>query len=87
MSGVSFNEESQYKNAVAPKRSVFMKLAYATGIPENDVQAQYVLLGVAGLCVLVGIGIFVFGNLSKPTPLTPEDPAWPKPAPTYEQDI
>ncbi len=61
-----------------------MKLAYATGIPKNDTQAQQVLLGVAGICFLVVAGIFIVGNLSKPVPLTPEDPAWPQPIQQYE---
>ncbi len=77
MSDVSFNEEPQRQNTASPKRSMLVSLAYATGIPKNDVQAQYVLLGVVALCLLVGI--VLAGHAPKRTPRTPNDPTWPRP--------
>lgn len=80
MSDVSFNEEPQGQNIVAPKRSVFMNLAYATGIPKNDAQAQYVLLGAAGTLVVLAVAYFIISS--------PKERAAPPPPPppptTYE---
>lgn len=59
MADVSFNEEPQYQNSAAPSRSLFMKLAYATGIPKSDTQAQYVLLGVAGVIFVGAVWLFI----------------------------
>lgn len=83
MADVSFNEEPQYRRPVTVKRSAFITFAYATGIPKNDTQAQYVLLGIVGVCVLIGIGVLFAGSLTKPAPRTPSDPTWPKPVSQY----
>ena len=76
MSDVSFNEEPQYRRPVTVKRSAFIAFAYATGIPKNDTEAQYALLGLAVFAVLLAVGIFFFSSprSSKPAPL-PTDPA------------
>ncbi len=80
MSDVSFNEEPQSQSTVAPKRSVFMNLAYATGIPKNDVQAQRVLLGAAGILVVLAVGYFI---ISSPKESAPPPPPPPPPT-TYD---
>lgn len=82
MADVSFNEEpqSQPQNTVSLKRSVFMSLAYATGIPKNDTQAQQVLLVVAGLLVVAAIAYFVISSPKEKLPPPPPPP----PATTYE---
>lgn len=59
MADVSFNEEPISRSAPAPTRSLFMKLAYATGIPKNDTQAQYVLLGVLGIAFALMVWLLV----------------------------
>ncbi|MBP7741427.1 MAG: hypothetical protein KA104_01925 [Candidatus Pacebacteria bacterium] len=78
MANVSFNEEPQFKNTTAPKRSVFMKLAYATGIPKNDVQAQKVLLGVVGLSLLIVLFILITASVK---------PKGPQPTPAELQNM
>lgn len=80
MADVSFNEEPQSLAPVPTNRSLFMKLAYATGIPKTDAQAQQVLLGVAGLLVLAAAAYFI---LNAPKEKLPPPPP-PAPAPTYD---
>lgn len=87
MSDVSFIEEPQLQSSVTTKPSLFIKFAYATGIPKNDTQAQQVLLGAVVFALLLIAGILFAGNASKPVPLTPEDPAWPKPLQQKNYDI
>lgn len=79
MADVSFTEEPR---SVAPSqnRSLFMKLAYATGIPKNDAQAQQVLLGIAGVLVVLAIAYFV---MSSPKESAPPPPPPPPPT-TYD---
>lgn len=70
MADVSFNEEPQTLSTSSVKRSFFITLAYATGIPKNDTQAQQVLLGI-GILLLVGATIpFFVGN--KESTVAPE---------------
>lgn len=80
MPDVSFNEEPQYQNTASPKRSVFMTMAYATGIPKTDAQAQYVLLGAAGTLVVLAVGYLI---ISSPKESTPPPPPPPPPT-TYD---
>jgi hypothetical protein len=77
MPDVLFTEETPQKKVIVAKRSLLVRLAYSTGIPKNDTEAQYVLLGVVALCLLVGI--VLAGHAPKRTPITPNDPTWPRP--------
>lgn len=59
--GVSFNEDKRFpvvrRNV---KRSMLVSLAYATGLARNDREAQCVLLGVFGLCLLLMFYVLFF---------------------------
>lgn len=81
MSDVSFNEEPQSQNIVVPKQSLFIKLAYATGIPKSDTQAQQVLLGAAGTLVVLAVAYFI---ISSPKERAAPPPPPPPPPTTYD---
>lgn len=81
MSDISFEEDQ----ALAPPRaasesSYLTRLVLMTGIVKDEAQVQYVLLGIAVICILIAAGLFLFGGVSGsgPAPLTPSSPNWPK---------
>lgn len=59
MSDVQFQDQQpryQYKK----KQSFLMRLVFATGLAKNEQQAQYILLGVAVLALVIG-AFLLFG--------------------------
>lgn len=75
MSGVEFNEEavatSQAGSTAGPSLAGWL---IRSGFAKDERQAQYLLLGVAGIGLLIAAGIFVF-NVSGKRPVPYNDPA------------
>ena len=73
MADVQFEEEQQYQPAYETERKPFMvRLVLSTGIVSTDKQAEYVLLGIAALAIILAFiaPSFIGGGSPK---LTPED--------------
>ena len=85
MADVQFEEESQYQRpAESEKKSFFIRLVLATGIVSTDRQAEYVLLGVAALALVLAFMIPSFiGGSQKPVPQSVVDKALRLPPPRY----
>lgn len=74
MNKIQYEDESQYQPVYqqAEQKSFFVRLVLATGIVSNDRAAEYVLLGVATLVIIVAIFLsFDIGNQSPPQLPTP----------------
>lgn len=72
MTQVSFDEEHQYAPPAAVKQSWLVRMAFKTGLAKTEKEAQYVLLGVAALAVVVAVAFFLWGMPSSaPVPLPP----------------
>lgn len=56
MTNISFNEEpSTVAYPSAPKKPFLVRLVLATKIVSTDKQAEYVLIGIAILCILLTV--------------------------------
>lgn len=63
MANISFNEESSTSRySVAPKKPFLIGLVLSTKIVSTDRQAEYVLIGIAILCVLLTIFLWPKGR-------------------------
>ncbi len=86
MAEVQFEEEPQYQNFPQPeKKPFFIRLVLATGIVSTDRQAEYVLLGVAALAIVLAFLIpSVFGSSQARVPQSIIDAAM-KPPPAFQR--
>ncbi len=59
MAEISFDEEQQYQTAnVGLQKSFFVRIVLNTGIVSTEKAAEYVLVALAGLLLLVSAFIF-----------------------------
>lgn len=67
MAEVQFEEEQQFQRYGQVEQKPFLiRLVLSTGIVSTDKQAQYVLLGIAGLGIIVTLFIMFSGGRSSP---------------------
>ena len=66
---IQFDEEQQYqRNQQVKQKPFFIRIVLATGIVSTDRQAEYVLLGVAALLIILAFMIPSFiGSAPKGT--------------------
>ncbi len=65
--GIQFEEEQQYQQpAQTEQKPFFIRLVLSTGVVSTDRQAEYVLLGVAVLGILITLFTLFSGGNSKP---------------------
>ena len=64
MSNVEFDEEQSYvrPKPEAPHGSAMARLVIASGLAKDEKGAERVLLIIAGLCVLLAAGVYIFGR-------------------------
>ena len=55
MADIQFEEEQYQRPAESEKKSLFIRLVLATGIVSTDQQAEYVLLGIAIVGIIVSL--------------------------------
>lgn len=63
---ISFQEPQYQTQSFAPQKSKFIQLAYKTGIPKSDRDAEKLLLMVAGGAIVLAVAIFAVYQMSKP---------------------
>jgi len=83
MADIQFEEESQFRRPEeANQKPFFIRLVLSTGIVSDEKQAQYVLLGIAVLVIILAFMIPSFiGGSQKPVPQSVVDKALRLPPP------
>ena len=70
MTDIQFDEEQQYRQhgqaEKAEKKSLFIRLVLATGVVSTDRQAEYVLLGIAVVGIIVSLFLSFGGGSHTP---------------------
>lgn len=65
MADIQFEDDQYRSNNQNEQKSFFVRLVLATHIVSNDTQAQYVLLGIAILGVIITGVLFSMGGGAK----------------------
>lgn len=76
MSHIQFNDESPYTvHQASHEKSMLIRLAYKTGIPRSDTEANYLLvgIGVVSLVIMLTVLMGQLGTASSQELLTPEE--------------
>ncbi len=69
MADIQFSEEQEFSRPVIEsKQSTFVRLILSTGIVSTVEAANYVLLGIAAVCVLATFFILLSSGAKKPPP-------------------
>lgn len=69
---VQFEDEQGRRPAAAAEKSLLVRLVLSTRLVQTDRQAEYVLLGVASVVILIAILIWSFASSPHPpVPLPP----------------
>lgn len=72
MEGLEFSEEKEFsRRESGVKQSTFIKLVLKTGLVRTEQGAQYVLLMIIGLCVVLILFLLIFGGNKVPPPPAP----------------
>ena len=80
MTDIQFNEEQEFRRPTQEpkKKSLFVQFVLATGVVTTDRQAEYVLLGMSAIFLILAFLIPVlFGNSSAPAPKDSAGPLIP----------
>ena len=82
MADIQFDEEQQYRQpGQVEQKSLFIRLVLATGIVSTDKQAEYVLLGVAIVLIILAFLIpSLFGGSQTHVPQSVIDAAMKTPS-------
>ncbi len=60
MADVQFNEDQEFvRSGVLPEQSFFVRLVLKTGLAQTKRGAEYILLSVAGVCILIAVFVFM----------------------------
>lgn len=63
MADISFNEEQSVAGAsMAPKKPFLIRLMLSTKLVSTDRQAEYALIGIAVICVLLAVLLWPKGR-------------------------
>ena len=69
MDDLQFNEEQEFSRPIVEsKPSIFVRLILSPGIVSTTEAANYVLLGVAGMCILATFFVLFSNGAKKPPP-------------------
>lgn len=79
MADIRFDEEQPVSIATQQQVPALARLVMRLGFAKDQKGAEKVLLLTIALCVLVIVGILVFGRQSTPPPQNPLNPDWPRP--------
>lgn len=75
MKGIQFDGEQEFARPIIQKSHGLSVLIQKWGLARSDRQAQYILLGVMVVAIVISIFITVsFGSASKPLPWQPPPP-------------
>lgn len=67
--GVQFEEEQQYQQPVqTEQKPFFIRIVLSTGIVSTDQAAQYVLLGIAAIGIIISLFLFFGGGKTPQKP-------------------
>lgn len=71
MADVIFEEEQEGVSRPVPvsaQPSAIIKIVYKLGLAKTQKSAEYVLIGVIIVCVVLSIGLLFFGGVFRSTP-------------------